>query len=140
LHNITRVCTTPDSGEEATVDTDQWQVKLDEQFPHGAVAKWTSGQPTIYQVAWIYVQEMVGLDPVITLVVWPSRLLEDMQVTSWSEPDGDGLVHATFLHEADGMSFSAAVTDTLAKDMAPLRQRWIADHAVASGIGPGEPT
>lgn len=103
------------------MDTDQWQAKLDAQFPKGAIAAWTSGNPVSYQVAFIYVQEMAGLDPVLTLYVWPARVLEDMHVTSWSEPDEAGLVHATFLNESDGMSFSHEVPDALAHDMARMR-------------------
>lgn len=110
------------------------QQTIDTDFPHGAVASWVN-RDTVYNISWIQVTGMSGLDPIVTLYVFGAdRVLEDMVVTSWETVQESPLIiKATFAGEDSPMRFVADVPQRLAVLMDAARQQLIAVNPLPAG-------
>lgn len=97
------------------MEVERWQQAVDRQFPHGAVASWV-GRDTVYDISWIQVTGLSGLDPILKLYVFGAdRVLDDMVCLSWVvQQESPLIIEATFAGEDSAMRFAADVPDRLA--------------------------
>jgi hypothetical protein len=112
------------------------QKRFDALFPQGAIATWMH-QPAqdnvLYQVMWIYVERMEGMDPVLSLYVFGDRILDGLRCTGWKviTPKPNYLAVAQLEHE-DPIQLCASVPAGLASRMASYRTQVIEESRYAA--------
>jgi hypothetical protein len=105
--------------------TDQqakWQRQFDREFPAGAVATWHG---TLFNISYIHVASMAGLDPVLDLYCLEERVLDGLRLTSWEVVRAAPhlIVLATFADHPYPMQLCAAVSAKMAELMPSDRER-----------------
>lgn len=108
----------------------QWQARLDREFPQGAVGSWVrppnpASHPAIYNIPYIEVLAMAGLDPVLIMTVYGtgSKILGPWRVISYETLAEEPFTarRLTFAGTRDRLVLVDAVGDQMAAMMAQDR-------------------
>jgi hypothetical protein len=121
-------------------DAQAWQHRLDTMFPDGAIAVWQHpGNELQYNLCWIRVEDMAGLDPVLVCYTLTDRVLEGLRVLGLATTQQSPLIVTLKLaarseagwEPEDPMQLCAAVPAGMAQQTAVMRglvKRGLAEH------------
>ncbi len=121
----------------------RWQHRLDSMFPSGAIAVWQHpGSGLQYNLCWIRVEDMAGMDPVLVCYTLTDRVLEGLRVLAMTTSQQDPLIvtlklaarSGTGWEPEDPMQLCAAVPAGMALQTAIMRR--LVQQGLAAHYGP----